>query len=55
MEKLTINKLIIPNKSVITWKRNLVTIILNIRSNQITNKIYNIRFPNMKVLTIIRI
>lgn len=39
----------------ITWKISLVIVILNIKLNQIINKIYNFRLSNIKILTIIKV
>lgn len=55
IEKLAISWLIISNKSMITWKKSLMTITPNIRPNQVINWIYNIESLSIKVLIIIQI
>lgn len=40
--------------SMITWKKNLMTITLSIKYDQVMNKTYNARLQSIKVLIIIK-
>lgn len=51
MRKLAVSLLITANKSVMTRKRNLVTITPSIKFNQIINETYNAGSQSIKVLT----
>ena len=55
VKKLAVDQLITSNRSVITQKRSLVIITLSIRTDRITNGIYNARLPSMKVWTTMKI
>lgn len=55
MEKLAVNLLIKANKSVITGKRSLITVILSIKPNQVINKTRNAKSQNIKVLIIMKV
>lgn len=54
VEKSVVSQVITFNKSVMTQKRDLVTVTLSIRHNQVMSKIYNARLWSMKVLMIIK-
>lgn len=54
-EKSVFSQVIILNKSKMTWQKNLMTVILNIRHNQAIEEISNAGLQSMKVLTIINI
>lgn len=55
IEKLVISQQIIFSKSVITRKKNLMTITPSIRPSQVMNKYYNTGLPSIKVLKKIKI
>lgn len=44
--------ILIHNTGIIIWNQCFMTIIFNIRTNQIMNKIYNSRLLNMKLVII---
>ena len=49
VEQSAAGKQITLNRSVMTWKRSLIIVILNIRPNQVMNKLYNARLLSIKV------
>lgn len=55
VEKSAVGQLIILNKSIITQKRSLLTVILTIRLDKVMSETYNVGLLNMKMLTIMQI
>lgn len=54
IEKSAIGQVITLNKSVMSQKRSLVTVILSLKYDQIMSKTFNTGSQSMKVLTIIK-
>lgn len=54
IKKSAVGQVIILNKSVIYWKKSLMTAILSLRHDQVISKTFNARSQNIKVLIIIK-
>lgn len=55
IKKLVIDEVITLNKSIIIWKKSLMTTIPSLKYNQIISKTFNTRSQNIRVLIIIKI
>ena len=55
MEKSAIGQQIILSRSIITQKRNLVTVTPSIKPGQVMNKSYNTGLSNMKILKMMKL
>ena len=54
IEKLVVGQVIISNKTVMTRKKNLITVILSISHDQIISEICNTGLQSVKVLMMIK-